>query len=149
MVRANDHFLVAQSHLPHFAAMSDHEHEDLPLKQSEAEFRSAHVSGVTYNLTVKLTKDKTFSGIIQIKFEFKETSEPVFLDFKGTVNALKVNGKTAEEPAKAQNANRVNLSGLVAGSNHVEIDFTCEYSHTGEGASCCVVLLPFALLCSN
>jgi hypothetical protein len=113
--------------------MSEHEHEDLPLKQSEAEFRSAHVSKVSYALAVKLTKGDTFSGTVGIKFDYKATSENLFLDFKGTVSALKVNGKSCDEPAKAQNANRVNLASVVAGSNHVEIDFTCDYSHTGEG----------------
>ncbi|HMQ09666.1 MAG TPA: aminopeptidase N [Oligoflexia bacterium] len=104
------------------------------LSQTYAEFRSKHISNVSYNLSFDLSHGKEkFSGISSIHFEYKPQSQPVTIDFVGgTVKSVKIN----EQGYQANyNGNFLSIdpAQLNEGENTIEITFEHAYSNDGAG----------------
>lgn len=107
------------------------------LTWKEAQERKARVSDVRYALAVKLTDqeaDKTFTGKSEIKFNLKDASRPLRLDFyEGKITSLTLNGKALGPEAKQAFWISLPAGALKEGANVVTVDYEQEYSRQGQG----------------
>jgi aminopeptidase N len=101
------------------------------LTQKEAQLRGSILSKVSYHLTLTLTKQESYAGILIVKFEASDPSESLWLDFKGSkVTDLSINGQV--QPVSHTNS-RLLLPKLAQGPNSVHIKFYNKYSRDGLG----------------
>lgn len=105
------------------------------LSWQEAQSRKDRVSNVHYTLRVKLPETEgTFSGQSEIRFDLKENSKALRLDFfEGKVSSLKVNGQVVGADAKSNFWINLPASALKVGANVVNIDYSADYSRQGQG----------------
>lgn len=105
------------------------------LEADYAAFRKQQILAVDYQLAVQLEAERSsFTASVTLDFELAQNNQaPVTIDFySGKIHRLVVNGQ-----AVAANYDKwfITLAPewLVAGKNHVEIDYETEYSTLGEG----------------
>lgn len=107
------------------------------LTWTEAQERKARVSDVQYRVSVKLTDaeaDQTFEGTSEIKFNLKDATKPLRLDFfEGKIHSLKLNDKTLDPAVKTAFQIHLPSSALKEGANIVQIEYQQNYSRQGQG----------------
>lgn len=105
------------------------------LSQSEAQARKARLDNVAYELSVDLAEAaETFQGREEIVFDLKNAKEPLRLDFfEGQVQSLVVNEQKIAADAKKPYWIELPATALREGRNRVQITFTQNYSHQGQG----------------
>ena len=110
------------------------------LTQTEAEARAARVSGVTYDISLDLTRGAaTYRGDVTIRFHLADVGRPgdTFLDFRGKhIERLDVNGRILEAPhgGALWNGYRLILpAAALTADNVVRVQYENEYDHTGDG----------------
>ena len=108
--------------------------EQLPnLTQAEAELRSKQIANVDYQLDFNLPEKGSFSGKVQIRFDYNPSREGVRLDFhKGQISRLNINGKVAT-PDYNGHFLLIAPHQLNPGSNEVVVEFARDYSRNGRG----------------
>jgi len=115
---------------PSAASVSD-------LTWTEAQERKARVSDVQYQVWVKLTDneaDQTFDGKSEIKFNLKDASKPLRLDFfEGKIISLKLNDQILDPSAKTAFQIHLPPTALKEGANVVQIEYQQNYSRQGQG----------------
>lgn len=123
------------------------------LLEEEAAIRSSFIQKVSYQVSLELRKDGTYSGSNTIKFSYLSAKRPAdftpFLDFTGkSIHAFTINSqkpsRTLEVAAKGEsksigvwNNNRLYLDPqlLKDGENVVQVNYTNNYDKTGAGPS--------------
>ncbi len=108
-----------------------------PERRLTAEYaasRAARVSAIAYDLRFSLEDSaETFSGRVEIRFRLADTGAPLTVDFAdGRIHGLVVNGETLE-PVYNGAFLELPAASLVAGENLVGIDFSHDYSRSGQG----------------
>lgn len=71
------------------------------LTQKQAEERRAHIQGdINYELVLDLTETEkgTFRGIVRVEFTCTEDVTTLFLDYRGLVERISINGNRYGEP---------------------------------------------------
>ncbi len=102
------------------------------LTQAEAEARAARVTGVGYELHLRLARGAaTYRGDATVEFALTGAGD-TFLDFRGkAIEKLVINGRDAEPRWTGY---RLALpAALLADRNTVRIVYENEYDHTGDG----------------
>lgn len=109
--------------------------ENSDLTVEEARERSARLSNVAYESKVLLNEtDDKFKGQSVITFDLKDAGAPLRIDhYEGQVTGLRVNGVAIDTAAKKKYRIDLPSASLKVGPNKVEIDYTQEYSHQGQG----------------
>lgn len=101
------------------------------LTHTEAKLRSSTISDVSYTLRLGLTNTDMYSGHVVVKFNHKDLSSGIWLDFKGSnVESVTINSEPAEIKYKDF---KLWLSNLVQGHNEVIIEYENKYSNDGLG----------------
>jgi len=104
------------------------------LTQKAAMTRAGQVSHISYTQEFFLDKDKTnFSGRIDIAFEWKNTGEPLKVDFfQGTVNKTIFNGKEVNLKYDGQ---QIVLDARLRkdGVQHLVVEFERDFDPEGSG----------------
>lgn len=105
--------------------------ETYVLTHDEAKLRSHTLEGISYEISLALTRDHGFSGIVKIHFTCKNPANRVFLDFHGKlIDSVKVNGQIVETIYKNS---KIELSHVNEGLNSAEIEYQNDYSNDGLG----------------
>ncbi len=103
------------------------------LSESEAIRRARMVDDVRYRLRLDLTRTESFSGTVEIDFDYEPAGVPLTIDFsKGEVLSLRINGR----PQKAEYNGfflSIQPQRLEAGANTIEIGFKHLFSDDGTG----------------
>lgn len=104
------------------------------LTQKAAMARATQVSHISYNQEFFLEKDKTdFSGRVDIAFEWKDTGEPLKVDFfQGTVKKTIFNGKEVNLKYDGQ---QIVLDARLRkdGVQHLIVEFDRDFDPEGSG----------------
>ena len=103
------------------------------LTQEEARRRAAHVSDVSYELSLSVTAGSPdYRGEAVIRFAHAEPGAGTFIDFTtAEVERLEINGRAAEPRLER---NRLLLDGADLGAeNTVRIAYRNQYDHIGAG----------------
>lgn len=105
------------------------------LSMDEAARRASSVDNVTYDLAFVLSDkdaDKDFSGTSIIRFDVRDATSHLTLDFQGgVVKELLVNGK--RQSKVTFNKNFIELPALKPGANEITVSFKHPYSTSGAG----------------
>ncbi|CAN5564875.1 aminopeptidase N [soil metagenome] len=106
----------------------------------EAKERKERLSNVVYDLAVDLTAGASsepvarFNGILDLHFSLTNSAKDLRLDFyEGDVKSMTVNGQAVALTQKKKYWIILPGSMLVAGANAVHIEYSQEFSRTGEG----------------
>ncbi|CAG9332075.1 unnamed protein product [Blepharisma stoltei] len=98
----------------------------------DANIRAETISELSYDITLLLTENSGFSGILKAEFFCQSTKNRIFLDFHGKeVHSLSINN--ARQKSFIYKNSQIDLNDLVIGRNFVEVEFENEYSHDGTG----------------
>jgi aminopeptidase N len=110
------------------------------LTWAEAKARKERLSAVVYDLSVDLTPGASsqpvarYTGSLKLQFDLKNASKDLRLDFfEGDVKSIVVNGKPVELAQKKKYWIVLPGAALVEGANVVQIEYSQEFSRTGEG----------------
>ena len=100
------------------------------LTRFEAKDREKVISDIVYDLSLSLTKEDNFSGIMLIQFNLSSIIE-LWLDFKGkSIDYVSINDNAQEILYENY---RLSLPSLIIGRNSVCIKFQGLYSNDGLG----------------
>jgi aminopeptidase N len=103
------------------------------LTEGEAIRRARMVDDVQYRLRLDLTRAESFSGTVEIDFEYKPASEPLTIDFsKGEILTLQINGRPQEVEYNGFFLS-ILPERLEAGANTLEIAYEHPFSDDGTG----------------
>lgn len=106
----------------------------------EAKERKARLSHVVYDLSVDLTAGASsdpvarYTGVLNLQFDLKNAAKDLRLDFfEGDVKSMTVNGKSVALTQKKKYWIVLPGATLVEGANVVHVEYSQEFSRTGEG----------------
>ncbi|RLA01820.1 MAG: hypothetical protein DRQ47_07610, partial [Gammaproteobacteria bacterium] len=103
------------------------------LTADEATLRKSTVSNIQYFLQIDLTKSERYSGIMEIRFDYKPTTFPLTIDFiDGEAERILVNSNAI---AIDYVGNFINIpsANLDAGPNSIKIQFSHAYAKGESG----------------
>jgi aminopeptidase N len=103
------------------------------LTRDEARTRAELISVVAYRVQLDLTGgDTTFRSLSRIELDCVRAGASTFVNLAApAVHSITLNG--APVSPKAFDGERIAIDGLRAGTNELEVDAECAYSHSGEG----------------
>ena len=103
------------------------------LEQGYAELRAEQIEDVKYNLSIDLSNEEDFSGVVEVEFNLSRTDMPLTVDFNdGEVIEILLNNQAVPF---TYNGWFITISpdNLVAGPVSLTIDYSHGYSDTGAG----------------
>jgi aminopeptidase N len=102
-----------------------------PLTRDEARTRAQLLSGVSYEVALRLEEGDTFTSDTILKFDCSQAGAATFVDLEAqAVVSAELNGRPV--PAEAFNGSRLQLDGL-AEHNRLRVVARCAYGRTGSG----------------
>lgn len=114
-------------------APKDQNQEQSILTREDAQLRSAKISNVKYDLTVRLNETATYAGEQNISFTLSDASADIRVDFfKGDIKKITVNDQNVNV-LKTPTFFWLPQAALKAGTNLVRISYTTEMQTNGTG----------------
>lgn len=103
------------------------------ISAQQAQQRAKRVSDVNYQLDLKLTHPRQFSGNALISFNLSDTEQPLLLDFnQANVTAFTINGSKVYPNYDGKHLS-ISAALLNSGNNQISLQFRKPYSQTDQG----------------
>ncbi|HEY4868839.1 MAG TPA: hypothetical protein VII79_02400, partial [Candidatus Dormibacteraeota bacterium] len=110
-------------------------HDNLTLE--EATGRAALLSNIAYTVSLVLSDDPkaaTFESSTEVTFDAAHEGASTFINIAArSIDEVVLNGRHLEPAQHKFDGRRLQLTGLRAGSNRLDVRASCEYQHLGVG----------------
>src|ERR1700674_2051424 len=107
------------------------------LTQQEATERAALLSNIAYTVSLVLSDDPkapTFESATVVTFDAARDGASTFINIAArSIDEVVLNGRHLDPAQHEFDGRRLQLTGLRAGSNRLDVSVQCEYQHLGVG----------------